>query len=205
MSMNTCARSGGAALWVAAKLLWLGKPDHAARLESMQRDMDAIAAGPATSHRVHQAEVNDAWAEHARALSASRARCGGAAVIAGFVTVEQREALDRVRARAAVRVHECQDEPGPYGRPHGSRKSAETISPRGWRPALGRRRTRRLLVGDGRGDTAKIRRALRKAPVDGMTCSEIRALTKTGDPTSRLLAEMGDVEINRSDGRGRFR
>jgi hypothetical protein len=61
------------------------------------------------------------------------------------------------------------------------------------------------LVGDGRGDTAKIRRALRKAPVDGMTCSEIRALTKTGDPTSRLLAEMGDVEINRSDGRGRFR
>lgn len=63
MSATTCARSGGASLCVAARLLARGQPDHTFRLEIMQRDMDRLAAGPASTRRVHSRAITKAHHE----------------------------------------------------------------------------------------------------------------------------------------------
>lgn len=67
MSATTCARSGGAALYHAA-----ANRDAAFDLLRMQEEMDAMAAKPETSHRIHRDDINRAWAQHARELRSRR-------------------------------------------------------------------------------------------------------------------------------------
>lgn len=68
------------------------------------------------------------------------------------------------------------------------------------------RRFSKRLKGDGNGETAKIRAALRCAGPAGMSMREIRTKAGTASgPTGQMLFEMRDVLINRSPGRGRYR
>jgi hypothetical protein len=60
-----CARNGGAVLFLA-----LTSELARGHLFAMQRDMDEIASGRPTDHRVHRAQINDAWAAHAQTLKA---------------------------------------------------------------------------------------------------------------------------------------